>query len=119
MAYKTARKRAGSGRLAGPITPPALQMSRALDGSTSLAMLMQAMRDSNARFEVLRPMLPGAMARHVKPGPLDEHGWSLLIANAAIAAKLRHLAPRLEAALDDAGWPPCPIRLRIMGASTS
>jgi hypothetical protein len=118
MAYKTARKRAGSGRLPGPLTPPALQMSRALDGSTSLATLMQAMRESNARFEILRPMLPGAMARHVKPGPIDENGWSLLIANAAIAAKLRHLAPRLEAALDDAGFTHRPIRLKIMGASS-
>ena len=94
-------------------------MSGALAGSASLASLMQAMRESNARFEVLRPMLPGAMARHVAAGPLDDDGWSLLIANAAIAAKLRHLAPRLEAALDDAGFAPRRIRIRIMGAAST
>ena len=38
-----------------------------------------------------------ALMASVQPGPLDEDGWSLLVANAAVAAKLRHLLPRLEA----------------------
>ena len=46
------------------------------------------MRDSNARFETIRPALPSLLAAHVKPGPVDPEGWSLLAANGSVAAKL-------------------------------
>ena len=39
---------------------------------------------------MVRPLLPAALARHVRPGPVDAEGWSLLAANAGVAAKLRH-----------------------------
>lgn len=45
--------------------------------------------------------------------PIDEDGWSLLAANAAVAAKLRHLLPRLEGLLAQAGLPGR-IRLKLM-----
>ena len=62
------------------------------------------MRDSNARFDaVSSAACPPALAPHVKPGPVDDEGWSLLAANAAVAAKLRQLQPRLEDALARAG----------------
>jgi hypothetical protein len=101
-----------------PVTPPAMGMSQVLSQSAPLARLFALMRESNARFDAVRPHLPGALATHVKPGPLDENGWSLIVANAAVAAKLRHLVPRLEAALADAGWPATPIRLKVAGTST-
>ena len=36
----------------------------------------------------------------LRPGPLDEAGWTLLVPGGAAAAKLRQLRPALEAALN-------------------
>ena len=56
---------------------------------------------------------PGALARHVRPGPIDEEGWSLLVANAAVAAKLRQIKPHLEGLLREQGWQVSSIRIRV------
>ena len=88
-------------------------MSEALQRSAPLAVLRARLQDSADRFEAIRPALPGALARHVQPGPVDEEGWSLLAANAAVAAKLRQLKPRLEAVLRDQGWQVSAIRIRV------
>lgn len=53
------------------------------------------------------------MAAHVRAGPLDAEGWSLLAANPAVAAKLRQLQPRLDAALADSGWPALALRIKV------
>jgi hypothetical protein len=98
------------------MTPDALRIAEALARSAPLAYLAQRMRDSNARFDTIRPSLPAALAPHVKPGPLDELGWSLIAANASVAAKLRQLQPRLEAVLQQRGWPPAAIRIKVLGA---
>jgi hypothetical protein len=49
----------------------------------------------------------------VRAGPIDDAGWSLLASNAAVAAKLRHLLPRLTDTLRQQGWPELPIRVHI------
>ena len=71
------------------------------------------MRDSKARFDAILPSLPTALALHVRPGPVDEAGWSLLAANAAVAAKLRQLQPRLEEILAERGWQVNSIRVKV------
>ena len=96
-----------------PMTPDALRMEQALQLSAPLARLRERMRDSNDRFEAIRSSLPVAMAAHVKPGPVDELGWSLLAANAAVAAKLRQLQPRLEEIVREKGWPVSAIRVKV------
>jgi hypothetical protein len=97
-----------------PVTPSALHLQDALARSAPLTLLRQRLRDSNARFEALRGALPPALAAHVRPGTLDAEGWTLLAANTAVAAKLRQLQPRLEAALLDAGWPAGALRIKIL-----
>jgi hypothetical protein len=99
--------------MVGETTPLALPLREALHRSSALALLSQRMAESNARHACILPCLPAALAPLVKPGPLDEQGWSLLVANAAVAAKLRHLVPRLEDALRAQGWQATAIRLRI------
>jgi hypothetical protein len=99
--------------MVGETTPLALPLREALHRSSALALLVQRMAESNARHACILPCLPAALAPLVKPGPLDEQGWSLLVANAAVAAKLRHLVPRLEDALRAQGWPATAIRLHI------
>ena len=96
--------------------PQALPIRAAMDGSVPLAGLMQRLRESNQRFETIGTRLPPALRQAVRPGPLDDDGWSLLAANAAVAAKLRHLVPLLDEALQQGGWPPRPIRVKIQGA---
>lgn len=97
-----------------PITPSALPIGAALQGSAPLVKLREALRDSNARFEAIRPALPQPMLAQVKPGPVDAEGWSLLAANASVAAKLRQLQPRFEDLLREAGWVVCTVRIKVL-----
>jgi hypothetical protein len=71
------------------------------------------MLDSNARFEAIRSSLPATITLHVRPGPVDDAGWSLLAANASVAAKLRQLQPRLEDVLRERGWQVSAIRVKV------
>jgi hypothetical protein len=61
----------------------------------------------------VKPVLPQALASYVKAGPVDEEGWTLLVANTAISAKLRQLQPRLMEALARQGLKINAIRLRV------
>jgi hypothetical protein len=93
--------------------PRAMPIHEALEASAPLANLARRLRESNARFESIRGGLPPALQAHVRPGPVDEEGWALLAENASVAAKLRHLMPRLEEALRDAGWATVALRIRV------
>ena len=97
----------------GPVTPSPLTIAEALRGSAPLARLKASLADSNARFEQIRAILPAPLCEHVKPGPVDAEGWSLLASNAAVAAKLRQLRPRLEDRLRAAGWPSTTVRIKV------
>jgi hypothetical protein len=99
-----------------PVTPDALAIAHAIQQSEPLARLGALMRDSNARFEAIRPALPATLASHVKPGPVDDTGWSLLAKNASVAAKLRQLQPRLEDILRERGWQVSAIRVKVQSA---
>jgi hypothetical protein len=84
-----------------------------MDGNPSLARLFQRVQESNARLERVLPLLPTALQSHVRAGPVDEAGWSLLASNTAVAAKLRHLLPLIDNVLLEAGWPPTAIRIKV------
>jgi hypothetical protein len=90
-----------------------LRLEEALQQSAPLVRLRELMRDSNARFDAIRSSLPAAMVAHVKPGPVDDSAWSLLAANASVAAKLRQLQPRLEDLLRSQGWQVSAIRVKV------
>jgi hypothetical protein len=89
-------------RASVPSPTPVADAMRAHDGLSQLSARLEA---SRRRLRIIGPALPGALLASVQPGPLDEDGWSLLAANAAVAAKLRHLLPRLESLLAQAGLP--------------
>ncbi len=90
-----------------------MTVSEALRRSAPLTQLRARLQDSADRFEAIRSALPGALAAQVRPGPVDEEGWSLLVANAAVAAKLRQIKPRLEGLLQEQGWQVSSIRIRV------
>lgn len=96
-----------------PVTPNALPIGEALLRSAPLAQLQHLMRESQERYAAIRPLLPAALAAHVQPGPIDTAGWSLIAANAAVAAKLRQLQPRLEDQLRQAGWQLNAVRIKV------
>ena len=85
--------------------PSPTPMADVLRGHEGLARLGERLEASRRRLRVIAPALPGGLMASIQSGPLDEEGWSLLVANAAVAAKLRHLLPRLEALLTQAGLP--------------
>lgn len=93
--------------------PAAQPIGEALANCAPLARLQALLRESNARFEVIRPLLPAALASAVRAGPVDEDGWALLASSPAVAAKLRQLLPRFEAALRQHGWQGSAVRVRV------
>ena len=98
------------------VVPDPLPIAQALRQHDGLARLGLLIRESNRRMDTIRPALPGALSRFVKPGPVDEEGWTVLAANAAVAAKLRHLQPRLEQMLEEAGLLPARVRVKVQQA---
>lgn len=68
-------------------------------------------------MDIVRPLLPRMLAPHVRPGPPDDEGWTLLAGNPAVAAKLRQLQPRLEAALKQHGLIRNQIRIKVQSPS--
>jgi lysophospholipase L1-like esterase len=91
-------------------------MAHALGASEPLTQLLARVKGSRDRLGSVLPALPPELLNQVRPGPLDDKGWTLLASNTAVAAKLRQLVPALEAALAAAGWQPTPIRIRIQSA---
>lgn len=91
-----------------------LSLSEALGASEPLARLSERLRRSNTFFTAIAALLPAGMAPHVQAGPVDDEGWSLLCANAAVAAKLRQLAPRLEQHLRERGLPVGSVRVKVV-----
>ena len=87
-------------------------------GNTSILTHVNAqdwtyLQDSQARLDAIRPALPSLLAAHIRPGPVDAEGWSLLVPNASVAAKLRQLQPRLEDTLRTRGWQITSIRIKV------
>jgi hypothetical protein len=93
--------------------PRPLSIDQALHQSEPLARLGERLRDSAARLAAIVPVLPAPLVPHVKAGPVDDTGWTLLAANPAVAAKLRQLVPTIDTTLQAKGWQATAIRVRI------
>ena len=101
-------------RCSAPGIVAPLSLAEALDASEPLGRLAERLRRSNALFAVVTALIPHGLAPHVRAGPADEEGWSLLCANAAVAAKLRQLVPRLERQLHERGLAVASIRIKVL-----
>ncbi|HEY2925283.1 DciA family protein [Piscinibacter sp.] len=99
-----------------PLVPNSVPIADVLQRTPALTQLRQRLQDSNARFGAIRGLLPPALAPHVKPGPVDDEGWTLLAANASVAAKLRQLQPRFEESLRERGWQVIAIRIKVQSS---
>lgn len=96
-----------------PSVPSALPIIDALNRSNPLMLLRRRLDESAKRHEAVRPYLPPALVPHIAPGPVDDEGWTLIAANAAVAAKLRHLQPRLEEQLLKQGFQAIALRVKV------
>jgi hypothetical protein len=107
------RTNARPGTRQQPMVPDVPGVQKALDRSEPLSSLLHRLQASQRCLEAIRPVLPPALAAYVQAGPIDEEGWTLLVANNAISAKLRQLQPRLMEALARQGLKVNAIRLRV------
>jgi hypothetical protein len=90
-----------------------MPIAEALRASAPLGRLAERLRRSNALFAAIAPVVPPGLVAWVSAGPIDDEGWSLLCANAAVAAKLRQLVPHLEERLREVGEPVAAIRVKV------
>jgi len=97
-------------------TPFNLPLSTALGRSEPLASLLKRLRESQARFAAIQPLLPETLRAAVSAGTLDDSAWVLLAANASAAAKLRQMVPELQAALVADGWAGPDIKVKVSAA---
>lgn len=97
--------------------PNTLPLAVALGQSEALSGLLRRMHDSRARLDCIASLVPESMRPGVRPGPLDEAAWVLLVGDSAAAAKLRQLLPAIETALLAAGWPAVAIRIKVLPSS--
>ena len=90
-----------------------MPIAHALRESAPLGRLSERLRLSRELYDAVAADLPAALVSQVSAGPVDDDGWSLLCSNAAVAAKLRQLVPRLQERLRDAGRPVAAIRVKV------
>ncbi len=100
-------------KLTGPTHSNTLHLGAALDQNPTLTGLLQRLQQSRQRFAAIREELPPSLRDQVRPGPLDDTNWSLLVSNGAAASKLRQLQPTLEAALFAQGFERTSIRVKV------
>lgn len=93
--------------------PNALPIADAVDRSTPLSLLRRRLDDCTRRHAAMLPCLPAALAPHVAASPVDQDGWTLIAANANVAAKLRQLQPRIEARLVECGFAAVALRIKV------
>ncbi len=100
-------------RPAAPAVPNALALSEALQRSVPLADLRRRLQESAICLNAIKSSLPAGLLPHVQAGPIDAEAWTLLAANASVAAKLKQLRPRLEQALTLQACPARVIRIKL------
>jgi hypothetical protein len=91
----------------------AVSVVQAVQRAPSLAGLAQLAERSANCLKLVTPLIPPPMRAAVQAGPLDDGQWCLIVANSAVAAKLRQLLPALAAHLRTRGHDISEIRIKI------
>lgn len=90
-----------------------VSLQQAAENSPTLARLAQLARESGERLLAIESLIPLPLRPSVKPGPIEESVWCLLVDSNAGAAKLRQLIPAFLSRLSDRGWQVNSIRLKV------
>ena len=94
--------------------PQALSINQAAGNSLTLTRLTDLVKESNNRFKAIEALIPEVLRPTVKPGPIDQESWCLLVNSNAAAAKIRQLLPLMQDRLLHNGWKVTAIRLKIL-----
>ena len=92
----------------------AVTLLEATEGSPTLANLAARARDAGERLAAVQDLIPPEMRPAIQPGPAEGDVWCMLVNGSAAAAKLRQLAPMLQARLKSRGWEVGTIRIKVM-----
>lgn len=92
----------------------AVTLLEAADGSPTLAGLAARARDASERLAAVLDLIPAEMRPAIQAGPAEGDVWCMLANGSAAAAKLRQLAPMLQARLKSRGWEVATIRIKVM-----
>ncbi len=98
------------------MVPDSVSIRDAVRSNPSLIQLQARIQQSTRLLELARPCMPAALAKLLRAGPLDEAGWSILAENAAAAAKLRQLEPRIRSLLQEHGQAVSSIRIKVQAS---
>ena len=88
-------------------------VAEVLNRTDAFAALRAGVEQIAALEKDLRALLPDYLATSVEPGFIKEGVLALFAAHNALAARLRHLEPRLLADLQQRGWPVNALRIRV------
>ncbi|WP_421025275.1 DciA family protein [Paraburkholderia sp. A1RO-5L] len=100
-----------SRKFASPRTPQPL--AEVLSRTDAFAPLRAGVEQIAAIQRDLDALLPDYLAASVEPGFIKDGKLALFAAHNALAARLRHLEPRLVADLQTRGWPLDGVRIRV------
>lgn len=88
-------------------------LAEVLNRTDAFAALRAGVEQTAALQRDLRQLLPDYLASSVEPGFIKDGVLALFAGHNALAARLRHLEPRLLADLQQRGWPVTAFRIRI------
>ena len=88
-------------------------LQQAAAGSATLARLTALAQESGERLKAVETLIPEALRRAIRPGPIDGTTWCLLVSSTAASSKLRQLLPALQSHLCARGWEVTSIRLKV------
>jgi len=100
-----------SRKFASPRAPQPL--AEVLSRTDAFAPLRAGVEQIAAIQRDLDALLPDYLAASVEPGFIKDGKLALFAAHNALAARLRHLEPRLVADLQARGWPLDGVRIRV------
>ncbi len=91
----------------------AIPLQQAAQESPTFARLADLVRESSARLNAIRSLLPAPLRASVQAGPIEDGCWCLLVSSNAVAAKLRQLLPAFQAHLNQKDLRVSSIRIKV------
>ncbi|CAG9210846.1 Zn-ribbon-containing, possibly RNA-binding protein and truncated derivatives [Paraburkholderia sabiae] len=88
-------------------------VAEVLNRTDAFAALRAGVEQIAALERDLTQLLPDYLATSVEPGFIKDGVLALFAAHNALAARLRHLEPRLLSELQQRGWPVNALRIRV------
>ena len=97
-----------------------ISLDEAMLRCTAVSQLARGLKESKDRYEAVKAYLVhhGKLADYIKPGPVDEKGWCILVTHAAAMSKLKQMVPLLENVLKQHGWVNNKVRLKMTSSAT-